>query len=341
MRSRLSSEALQLPSHNASQSTPAIDIERGRFERLPEALWPTAERAPEGDSLVNSLAPLRDAVARWGGVDFRESLSRLAEKLDLLANTGRYGRLLSDLFASNDRSNLLALILEATFAHSFESRGKALSYEVKQHPDATTSIDFLRETAAGVKIYFELRLLQQSAGVQREVAQQLERHNRFVVSLGGEDEAQEVLRLQSALLGKVQTEDGRPVKFFATDRGTRNLVVVDITDLLLGSIDQSDCVLATYGDPPLSEPERRGVFGLLQEPNSSYPVHIQAAARRFSYFRGVVHAVLFLRRTPRSDDFDFELEYFLVPNYALLNQEEADILAAEIRDVLKVWRRAS
>jgi len=287
----------------------------------------------------DDLAQLRLAITRCGGlVDVRpESIARLAEKLAVLASTGRFGRLLSDLYACNDRSNLAALILEATFAHSFEERGRVLAYEVTQHSAATTSVDFLRVASPELSIYFELRLLQQTEDIRRRIDAQLDQGDRFAIALDGEGEAREVLRLQNVLLSKVQDSRGMPVKFLATGRGDRNIVVVEITNMILGAIDRTDCVLATYGDPQLEEHERRQVFGLFQEPKASYPEHIQAASRRFAHFRGIVHGVLFLYRSPLPAHYDFKLRYFFVPNYSLLAKAEAEAVAKEIRGVLVPW----
>ena len=63
-------------------------------------------------------------------------------KLQALGATGRYGALLKGIVATNEKSNFLALPLEATFAYQFESVGLPLGYEVKQVTDQTSPIDF-------------------------------------------------------------------------------------------------------------------------------------------------------------------------------------------------------
>jgi len=260
-------------------------------------------------TVPETLERLRQTVIRCGlaAEAFPDSIRCLAEKLNALATAGRYRRLISDLLAANDRSNLEALVLEATFAYSFESRDRHLSYEVRQRSESATSIDFLRSVDPELQIYFEMRLLQRPAHIQRAIDDQLARHDRFAASLDGGGETREVLRLQNVLLSKVQDARGNPVKFAKVNPGDRNIVAVEVSQLILGAIDRADCVLATYGDPQVEEHERRNIFGLFQQAKPTYPEYIQAAGRRFFHFRNVVDGVLFLYRYPHRDPYDFQL----------------------------------
>jgi len=86
---------------------------------------------------------LIDAVGRSGGKQSAlDEADALWAKLDCLKKTGRYGLLLSQLFKANDKSNFLALVLEANFAYQFEAQGLELTYEVKQYAQHKSSIAF-------------------------------------------------------------------------------------------------------------------------------------------------------------------------------------------------------
>ncbi len=66
---------------------------------------------------------LIDAIRRSGGKRWAlDEADDLWVRLDFLQKTGRYGQLLLGLANANDKSNFLALVLEANFAHQFESK---------------------------------------------------------------------------------------------------------------------------------------------------------------------------------------------------------------------------
>lgn len=193
---------------------------------------------------------LIDAIRRSDGKQWAlDEADDLWLRLEFLHNTSRYGQLLSSLIKANDKSNFLALVLEANFAFQFESKGLALVYEVQQDAQKRTSIDFLRKTRNGDSVYFELRLLQQTQSIKDTINAQLQKCSAYALFMGGDDEQKEVVRLQNTILGKVQDKNGKPIKFFSTDANAVNMVVVDATESLLGTIDVHDCMLATHGDP--------------------------------------------------------------------------------------------
>ena len=111
----------------------------------------------------------------------------------------------------------------------------------------------------------------------------------------------------------------------------------DLNSLLTGMLDANDCVLATYGDPEVSEFARRQLFGLFQEPLPEYPEHVQEVAARFAPFRNAVHAVLFLRKVPPEHPIDYCLEYLLVYNRQLVTSDEANQIARAFNRAMDVW----
>lgn len=275
-------------------------------------------------SMPFDRATLEAAITASGGTNQpADQVDGLHAKLKVLEATGRYSALLSGIAKSNDKSNFLALLLEATFAFQFESSGIALDYEVKQDATEGSSIDFGMKLDDGRVAYFELRLLQQDRATALAVAKQLEQSAVFAVAKDGADEQKEVLKTQSTILSKVEDKNGKPIKFFKVDARAVNIVVICISDILLGTVDLYDCLLATYGDPEVPPQCRRDVFGLFQDVKPEYPDHVHKAAARFAHLKRTVHAVLFLFRPRGSGVLDYPLQQVLVWNRALATEESA------------------
>jgi hypothetical protein len=270
--------------------------------------------------------------------DSDDRLSPIAEKLGFLEKTGRFGRLLTGLFAANDKANLHSLLLEVAFAHHFEVVGKTMRYEVRQVSDELSTIDFHRYVADDLSLYFELRLVQQQAAISDLFEEQLSQSAYFGACFDGEDERRDVIRLQRLILSKVQDKHGTPMKFFSSARGDYNIVVVEVSELLLGMLDKHDAVLAMYGEGAVDWFARRRVFGLFQEPHPDGPPEFQEVADQFRHFRETVHGVLFVRRCPKTNHVNFELEHFLVTNARLVSTEETARISEEIKSALLLWR---
>lgn len=267
---------------------------------------------------------LIDAIRNCGGKQWAlAEVNDLWPRIELLQNTGRYGALISQLATANDKSNFLALVLEANFAHQFESHGSQLAYEVKQDVGRPSSVDFLRQTPAGKRVYLEVRLLQQRKSITTMIDEQLQKYGIYQLLMGGDEEKREVERLQSTILSKVQDGNGQPIKFFSTDADVMNIVVVDVTATILGTIDAYDCLLATYGDPAVDEVYRRNIFGLFQDDKPEYPQRIHELAAKYMHIRGRIHGVLFLFRAPNSGIIAYKLQQYMVWNRALVAEPTA------------------
>ncbi|MCD4728714.1 MAG: hypothetical protein K8R46_13700 [Pirellulales bacterium] len=287
--------------------------------------------------MVNALKKRLDKTFDVLGLKNRTDLDILLAKLELLENKKRYSLLLSELFNCNDISNFKSCLVETTFAHAFESAHIPLTYEAKQSNEHHTTVDFLRETEDGRKIYFELRVIQQRHQIKKDIDTQLNLNNMYSVSLNGTGEQEEIARLQSNILSKTQDKNGQPLKFFCNEKGTFNIVVAELSEIILEAVDKDDCMLAAYGDPYVEEFARRNIFGLFQKPESNYPVHILSIADRFSHFRNTIHAILFVVKFPKSTPLVFDLRYFLIPNINLISNSEAVILNEDIRKALQPW----
>jgi hypothetical protein len=276
---------------------------------------------------------LIDAIRNsGGGQNALDEADELLSRINYLQQTGRYGQLVSQLTRANDKSNLLALVLEANFAYQFESTGRELAYEVKQDAQQKGSIDFLRKAPSGASVFFELRLLQQTQRITEEINEQLRRTDAYTLMKGGQFEQAEIVRIQTTMLSKTQNPDGKPIKFFSTAAGTVNVVVVDATDANLGMIDVHDCKLAVYGDPSVNEFCRRQIFGLFQNDKPEYPERIHDLASKFSHIKQTLHGIMFLFKERHTGLIAYRLEQYLMLNPALMNPGVMD--EARARDIL-------
>jgi hypothetical protein len=269
----------------------------------------------------------------WKGA-WEEQIEGLLSKIRLLETKGRYRKLLTSLSAANDRSNLLASVLEATIAFQFESAGIELKYEIRQDPDKDSSIDFCWKTATGRTAYIEVRLLQQDRTTADSIADQLRITNAYRIAKNGQDEMQDIVRVQRAILEKVQKAEGVPTKFVATNPNEINIVAVDASQIILGAFDTDDCKLVALGDPAVNSVYRRGIFGLFQEPRPEDPEFIQSRAQSFSRLRTTLHGLMFLFRRPQMDSFCYSLSQFLIWNRALIDERTAEAIFTEIEVAL-------
>ena len=255
----------------------------------------------------------------WKGA-WDDQIKGLLSKLNFLEKTGRYSKLLANLIGANDKNNFAALVLEATIAYQFESAGIPLQYEIKQATDDESSIDFCWRIASAKVVYIEVRLLQQDKVTADSIEAQLNAQNAYAVSKDGDDERQDIVRVQKVILEKVQKKDGTPTKFLTMHQDAINIVAVDISSIILGMFDFDDCKLVSFGDPAVSDVNRRQVFGLFQDPRPEYPAHIQSQAQLFTHIRKTLHGILFLFRNPKTELFNYSIERFLAWNPSLIKE---------------------
>lgn len=267
-----------------------------------------------------------------------DQVTALMTKLDLLEVSGRYGGLLRSVRAANHKWNFLSALLEVTFAYQFETAGVPLEYEVRQEPDQPGTIDFRMMASTGDAVFFELRLLQQDERTTADIAEQLAAKKEFAVAMDGEAERDAVVRLQGAILQKVQRKDGTPIKFVRAGDGVINIVVVGVSDLLLGTVDAWDCVLATSGDGAVPPECRRGVVGLFQPQSAADLEESRARIASFAHIRSTIHGVLFLFRAADGGVLDYRLEQVMAWNQGLVPEERARSLMNDISAVLPSLR---
>ena len=281
---------------------------------------------------------LHSIVEQFGGAD-DEEIEGLREKLNYIGNTGRYDGLIKSISAANDKSNFLAAIFEATLAFQFESAQLPLEYEVKQDSDDDSSIDFLRRMDSGISIYIEARLLQQDAATEQSIKNQLESSNFYQIAMNGNDDRDSIIRLQSVILSKVQKKNGTPVKFLRVDKDIVNIVAINVSDLILGTIDIHDCLLSTCGDPYVDEMFKRGIFGLFQKALSGDSQEAHEIARSFVHVRNTLSGVLFLFKSSNSGSLNYELEQYFVWNRNLANDAHVEEVYSEIKRAIPMRQR--
>jgi len=259
-----------------------------------------------------------------------EEISGLLEKLTFIEHTGKYGKLIKSISLANDKSNFLADVFEATFAFQFEVSNVPLEYEVKQDEGSSSSIDFLLRTNSGLSIYLEARLLQQDYTTTQSIKDQLETYQFYEILKNGDDDHDAIIRLQSVILSKVQKKDGTPVKFLTVDDSIVNIVVVEVSELFLGTIDIYDCLLSTHGDLYVEEIYRHGIFGLFQQPKEEYPEHILDAVNSYEHIRNTLSGVLFAFQAPNGGFLNYKLEHYMVWNPNLVDQELSEKVCSDI-----------
>jgi hypothetical protein len=283
---------------------------------------------------------LEAAIVRSGWPRVWEyQLDGLWSKVQLLATKRQYRRLLSNIEKANDRNNFEASVLETTIAFQFESIGIQLDYEIKQDPSHKSSVDFRWNTASGKTVYIEVRLLQQDRGTTDSIGRQLEAGNIWSVAKDGDAERQDVVRVQQVILEKVQDKDGAPTKFLVRDQNTINIVAIDISQIILDTFDQFDCLLVGQGDPSVPPICRREIFGLFQETRPEYPNRIHALAKSFAHLKEILHGILFLFRIPKRETFHYSLEQFLVWNPALIDYDSAAAISEQVKSALPLYKK--
>lgn len=277
---------------------------------------------------------LIDAIRKSGrSQSALDEVDELWVRVDYLQKTGRYGTLISQVAVANDRSDFLALTLQINFAYQFESSGRELHYEVSQDVQQNSTIDFLRVTPDGDRVFFELRQIRQPQEIADSIARQLESTERYKIALDAEDEQIAVVRIQGNILSKVQDKKGNPIKFLSIAINAINIVVVDIADCMLGMMDIHDCMLACQGDPGVEEPYRRKIFGLFQQDMPHYSQRIHDIAKRYTHIRGTIHGILFLDRVG-VETLPYRLCHYLVWNPALIDERTARRIVADVSEAI-------
>lgn len=273
-----------------------------------------------------------------------EEVSYFRQKIELLAKSKIYNKLLKALFSSNDLHEFNSYVFEVQFAYDFQSRNQPLIYEVKQSSDISSSIDYCYNLDNQNKIFFELRLLMQRNWITESIKSQLDNNDLYEIELNGEDEKKETERLQNIILSKCQDVEGNPVKFREPVEGNYNFIVINISELHLGGIDKFDCILAMYGDKSVPPFCRRGVFGMWQEFQLTDSSNEERLYQKFQYFRKTIHGVLFVRQVRKCGYLGkiylgWESEYFPILNNNMISNDKSYFIYTKLGSLLQKWSR--
>jgi hypothetical protein len=276
-------------------------------------------------------------VKKIGGFSDDNDIDAFLEKINYLEATQRYGELIKRILPANDVGDFLGSVFETNIAYQFESNQLKLEYGVKQNKSHGSDIDLLMRMDSGHLVYFEAKLLQQDISTSQRINEQLNKSSFYSVCMDGDTINGSIFRLQSTIISKIQKVDGTPIKFFSSDHEVVNIVVINVSELMLDTIGIFDCLIAAYGSRDVQEVLGAGyanwvqgneIVGLFQvmpskcsnDENNIYAVYERA--------RSILHGILFLFKTPDSGVLSYDLESYITWNPSVMNQELIkDILA--------------
>lgn len=270
---------------------------------------------------------LNAIVKKIGGFSDDNDIDAFLEKINYLETTQRYGELIKRILPANDVGDFLGSVFETNIAYQFESNQLKLEYGVKQNKSHGSDIDLLMRMDSGHSVY----------STSQRINEQLNKSSFYSVCMNCDTINRSIFRLQSTIISKIQKVDGTPIKFFSNDHAVVNIVVINVSELMLGTIDIFDCLIASYGSRYVQEILGNGyanwvpgkeVVGLFQvmpykcsnDENNIYAVYERA--------RNILHGILFLFKAPDSGVLSYDLESYITWNPSVMNQELIkDILA--------------
>lgn len=290
---------------------------------------------------------LNTVLNRFGmnPLNWIDKVGGFRQKLELLSSSDRYNKLLKSLFSSNELGEFNSYVFEVLFAYDFESKSHILLYEVRQSTEENTSVDFCYNLDDQKKVYFELRLINQRHRITKLIEWQLKTRKYSEISLNGQDDIKETIRLQNLILSKCQNDNGKPIKFCKVTEGIYNIIVVNASGTYLNMIDRDDCIVTMYGSD--SSPifyHGLNIFGLCQQLGQDASNDEKKYYHKFQYFRETIHGVLFVKFAQNDAiildnrmHLDGELEYFLIGNENLWQQQNCNLVAEKLGSFLKKW----
>lgn len=159
-----------------------------------------------------------------------------------------------------------------------------------------------------------------------------------IAELDGDGEAQVIRTMQSKLRAKTLKE-GIPWKFPAPRTGSFNIIVADISSVLLGMPDYWDLMLAAHGRravPPLCQRRVLGLFERANELGAAYKAEFDGNAP----LRERIHASTFLMDdSVWQGPLDPDYQGMLVHNPALVSPNEAGALLDVLRTGFGSWAK--
>lgn len=278
--------------------------------------------------------------AAGGGPNAIAYAGALLTKINRLEGTGRYQRLLAQLRSAREAGDFRGRVLEINFAEAFVREGINPTYGARQ--GMSGDIDLLWPVPPR-DVFIEIKLLGQDRATQDRINQQLEDHG--VSAIGLRDDTRDVARLQLDILQKASIRKFNP----RPQPGWINLVAIDVAELQLGTVDITDCLLATGGNPlavQYSDPSclRENVIGIFESLNSRtltagqqrWVTGVHQLPSGAPHPQTYLHGVIFLFRLPKERAaLAYELRSEIVWNPALVTDEAAGSIAGAMRRVFE------
>lgn len=286
--------------------------------------------------------------AAGGGPNALAYAELLLVKLNRLEGTGRFQALFTQLRRAREPGDFRGRVLEINFADAFIRTGIELTYGARQGMPG--DIDLLWRVAPR-DVFMEIKLLGQDRATRDRVNQQLADHGVSTVAL--RNDTRDVARLQLDILQKASTRKFNP----KPQADWVNLVAIDVAELQLGTVDMTDCLLATGGNPlaaQYSDPSclRENVVGVFESLNGraltpgeqQWVTGVHQLPSGAAHPQSYLHGVIFLFRHPKERAaLAYELRSEIAWNPALVTDEVARSIAGAMRQVLgsEVQSRAS
>lgn len=277
--------------------------------------------------------------AAGGGENALDYAEALCEKVCRIEAQGQYAPLLAQLRASREQGDFRGRVLEVNFADCFTRKGIALNYGIKQGMPG--DIDF-GWNVEGYAVCIELKLLGQDKATRDRINAQLD--DKGMSAIFVDEDTKDIARLQADIILKASTRKFNP----KPDKGTVNLVAIDVTELQLGTIDICDCLLAASGNTLAArhcEPEclRESVVGVfediapenLRESQHSWLATVQKLEEGVPHPRTYLHGTLYLFREPAERAaLSYQLRGALVWNPTLTAPDVAAKVATTLHSVI-------
>lgn len=283
------------------------------------------------------LAQLEELIKQaGGGGNALAYASGLLGKLKLIESQPSLATMLDQLRVAKEPGDFRGRVLEVNFAYAFLLQGILLANAVKQ--GRTGDIDF-QWSRKGGQIFFELKLLGKQLAIKEKERVQLEVSGFCFHAV---DDRIDIGRLQRDIFGKSTLTKFNP----KPHAGDINLLVIDVSELQLGAVDECDCVHAVCGartaratfPAAMIRPE---VFGALEAPRELTPDEANWMERFHPkkvpdpHPRTYIHGVVFIFRSPKEEAaLSYELSCYVVWNHLLIDADTARSVQSAVHKIM-------
>lgn len=266
-----------------------------------------------------------------------DDIDILQNRVSYILDKKKYNRLVREIYREKDKNNFYSKVFEIHLAYAIEVAELKSDYEVNVREDDNSDIDFFVHDD-GFSLFIEAKL-KQATQTRSDIERQLRIDGTYSISMNDGDQKIDILRLQSDILSKLQAQDGTRIKFCDPDDMSANVVAINVSDLILGMIDQYDCILACCGDRGVKEEHlKKGIVGIFEQGIITQHSENQNLADRFKNAQSCLNGVAFLFRPHFSNEINSDLSYFFVSNRHLTSRK-AEIKIRSIFDKLfKVYK---